>query len=68
MRKSGNGRPVARNHARGSVVVVAPESRPLTAEERERTERWATICKLNPDGLTGDAQRINNRKLAFEGQ
>jgi hypothetical protein len=40
----------------------------LTAEEAERAQRWAIISQLNPGGLTGDADKINKQKLAFEGQ
>jgi hypothetical protein len=40
----------------------------LTPEEAERVRRWAVISRLNPGGLTGDADKINEQKLAFEGQ
>jgi hypothetical protein len=39
----------------------------LTNEERMRGERFATISKLNPEGMTGNARRINKQKLVFEG-
>jgi hypothetical protein len=58
-------RPAPRTKVAGTrrISVTA-----ISDGDAERAARWATICELNPGGMTGDARRINKQKLAFEGQ
>ena len=60
--------PATAHGDRESDALKAKTTKSEDAEKAARAERFATICKLNPGGMTGDARKINKQKLAFEGQ
>lgn len=60
--------PLNANGECGSDSGEAEAIKVATSEAAARAERFATISRLNPGGMTGDARKINKQKLAFEGR